>query len=605
MTENILDSFLKTPRIYGVKVSPDLKWVIFSQANVGPTSDVYIVSIDKNDVPKKITNFNRNTSTVSWAGDSRSFIVGHDYDGDERVRLYKVNVDTAEIIALTEENPNYFLRHGEIDQNNKYLIYSANYDFEKEEEIERTYVYRQDLETGEKIVLAKPQKPGFVYPELNEQGTHIIYQRNDRDAEGEQIWMVDIDGKEDKEIINFGDKVKVSASWHPNGKDIVFISEADNYRKVGLFNYENNSTKWLIDDSSRNIEEAYVPRGSKFVVINEIINSQNNITLLDIDSLEEILFSDFKTTLPCAQLPNGTWLSMYYNSKQPADLILHDKTKIINSVTKVFDRVDYTQDDLVKAENYTWNSVDGLKIQGWIYRSKIKSVGTIVLVHGGPTHHSEDAYDVDIQYFVSQGFNVLDPNYRGSTGFGLEFQESIKKEGWGGKEQDDILEGVKSLVKDGTAESGKIGITGTSYGGYSSWFAITHFAKEFISASIPICGMTDLVVDYNTTRPDLRGYSEEMMGGTPLQVPERYHNGSPINFIQNIVGKLLIVQGAKDPNVSPENVRAVEEELKKHNINYEKLVFDDEGHGISKPKNQKMLLVKSVEFFKKAFGLQS
>jgi dipeptidyl aminopeptidase/acylaminoacyl peptidase len=224
------------------------------------------------------------------------------------------------------------------------------------------------------------------------------------------------------------------------------------------------------------------------------------------------------------------------------------------------------------------------------------------LVHGGPSSHSEDEWTSNVQYFVSQGFNILDPNYRGSTGFSLDFEESIKKEGWGGKEQEDILEGIKSLIEDGTSEKGKIGIMGTSYGGYSSWFAITHFSKEYVSAAVPICGMTDLVVDYETTRPDLRGYSEEMMGGTPDEVPERYFNGSPINFIKNIEGRLLIVQGAKDPNVSPENTRVVKEKLDKNKINYEELIFENEGHGIVKPENKKTLFLKASEFFKDAFN---
>ena len=113
--------------------------------------------------------------------------------------------------------------------------------------------------------------------------------------------------------------------------------------------------------------------------------------------------------------------------------------------------------------------------------------------------------------------------------------------------------------------------------------------------------MTDLVVDYNTTRPDLRVYGEEMMGGSPTQVPEIYKERSPINFIENIKGKLLIVQGARDPNVTPENVKAVEEKLKEYDIPYEKLIFDDEGHGISKPKNQKVLYQRIADFFEATF----
>jgi dipeptidyl aminopeptidase/acylaminoacyl peptidase len=123
-----------------------------------------------------------------------------------------------------------------------------------------------------------------------------------------------------------------------------------------------------------------------------------------------------------------------------------------------------------------------------------------------------------------------------------------------------------------------------------------------MGAAAPICGMTDLVVDYETTRPDLRPYSEEMMGGSPEQVPERYAERSPIHFVQDIRGHLLIVQGAQDPNVTPENVRQVVQRLDAHHVPYELLVFDDEGHGISKPANQERLYASLASFFDRALG---
>ena len=72
--------------------------------------------------------------------------------------------------------------------------------------------------------------------------------------------------------------------------------------------------------------------------------------------------------------------------------------------------------------------------------------------------------------------------------------------------------------------------------------------EQVLAASAPICGMTDLVVDYETTRPDLRPYSEEMMGGSPQQVLARYYERSPINFVRDIQGRLLIVQGLRTPS---------------------------------------------------------
>jgi dipeptidyl aminopeptidase/acylaminoacyl peptidase len=152
----------------------------------------------------------------------------------------------------------------------------------------------------------------------------------------------------------------------------------------------------------------------------------------------------------------------------------------------------------------------------------------------------------------------------------------------------------------GLAQRGRVGISGISYGGYSSWWAITHFPTEIVAAAAPICGMTDLVIDYETTRPDLRSYSEEMMGGAPKDVPERYRERSPIHFVKDIRGRLLIVQGLQDPNVTPENLTAVRKALDEAGIPYEVLAFADEGHGIAKPANRAKLNRRLAAFFEEA-----
>jgi dipeptidyl aminopeptidase/acylaminoacyl peptidase len=258
-------------------------------------------------------------------------------------------------------------------------------------------------------------------------------------------------------------------------------------------------------------------------------------------------------------------------------------------------------EQLAAAEDFRWRSGDGVEVQGWLYRPKGVARGAIIAAHGGPTAHSEDAFDPEVQYLVAAGFAVLQPNYRGSTGFGLPFQDAIKQDGWGGREQDDITHGALALIARGVAQAGRVGVTGTSYGGYSSWCQITRNPPEVIRAAAPICGMTDLVVDYDTTRPDLRPYSEEMMGGSPAQVPERYRERSPIHFVDHIRGRLLIVQGLNDPNVTPQNVTDVRQRLDAAGIPYELLMFEDEGHGIAKPENRKRLCRRLAAFFAAAF----
>ncbi|MEX0910440.1 MAG: prolyl oligopeptidase family serine peptidase [Candidatus Paceibacterota bacterium] len=600
--KELIDRLFDIPYVELALVSPDRKWVVWSWFNKGPKIDLYIKSLqDLSLPPKRLTDFKQNTLAISWTSDSKNIVASHDYDGDERFRLYKINIDSDEATPLTKANPEYYTRGGSLALNQENLILALNYDFEANTETDITYIYKLNLKTGVYTKIASPEKPSFVWPELNSAGTHILYSKQDLSPSGQQIWLVDIDGKKDEEIINEGADKEVKAVWHPNGEDIIFVAEAENYRKVGLYNIHKKTKRWLIDDPKRNIETAYVPYGSDKLVFNEIKQTELVSFLLDIDTLQISPLSTLSNITPLVPLEENNWLSLYTDSKQPNDLIINDDENIKLNLTDSLKYSNFDTGSLVQAENYWWTAKDGLRIQGWLYRAPSESKGTIIYIHGGPTDHVSNNWDDHIQYLVLAGFNVLAPNYRGSTGFGLEFQEAIKKDGWGGAEQQDIIDGIKSLISDKIATPGKIGVMGTSFGGYSSWYLITHCDLDYVSAAVPICGMTDLKIDYDTTRPDLRNYSVSMMGGTPEDMPEKYAERSPINHIKNIQAKVLIVQGEHDPNVTIEQVNKIENELRKHKIDYEKLVFENEGHGIYEPNNVKELLKAIDKFFSQAF----
>jgi dipeptidyl aminopeptidase/acylaminoacyl peptidase len=606
-----LNQLMTLPTVQDARLSPDKRWVAFTWYRMHENVDVFLVPSDGSQVPIALTHTPEATELVSWLPDSSSVIVSEDHNSDEFARLFRVDISKPLLMQpLTEDRPTFFIHGGMLHPNGKHLFYAANYDFSANKLIEPTWVYRHDLTSGEHQPIARPVVGNWVVPELNVPGTHLIYPRRDLHPAGRQIWLVDVNGKQDLEILNFGEDVKVFADWHPDGEHIVFLSESTgkgmkDHFSLGVYHWPTHGLRWLIDDPSRLIEASWVTRQG-LVVVDEMRDTNHLATCLDIQTGQETPFPRLPgNLLPIGQAPDGTWLALYYSSTSPTDLVslpLHarDSSELV-SLTRVWQHTTLTQDRLSPAQDYRWVSQDGLQIQGWLYQAAPKSRQAIIYIHGGPTWHSENRLNPQIQYYVSRGFNVLDVNYRGSTGFGLKYRNSIREDGWGGREQQDIAASAQALIKTGLADPGKIGVTGTSYGGYSAWFLITHYPPEQIGASAPICGMTDLVVDYNTTRPDLRPLSEEMMGGKPDQIPERYFERSPINFVQDIHGKLLIVQGALDPNVSPENVRQVRQKLADNHIPYQLIVYDDEGHGIGKPANQEDLYPRIADFFEQAF----
>ncbi len=601
-----LEALLSVPVLSAPLVSPDGRWAAWSWSRLGPAADVFAALTDGSGAPLRLTEtVEGDTLAVSWTPDGEALLVRQDRDGDERVRLFRVGLAEPGIMEpLTEPNPNYYLKGGQLHPDGRSLIYAANLDAESEEESDADRLYRHDLVTGELRALARPRKGSIYRPELNRPGTHVLYSRNDRDPAGRQAWLVDVEGAEDREILNFGERVKVSPSWLPDGRRVLFVAEAESYRRLGVWSLDDEAVRWLVDDPERDIADAFVPPNGGPAVVIEVQRARIEASLLDVEGGEETALRRERGNLvPLSPVGDGTWICAGYDARHPVDLVRYNgEGGGAFSVTGLPQRTPVAAERLVAAEDFRWRSVDGLEVQGWLYRASGESVGAVALVHGGPTSHAEDRFNAQIQYLSSRGFDVLAVNYRGSTGFGLAFQESIKEDGWGGREQEDVRTGIEALIECGVARAGRVGVTGTSYGGYSAWWAITRYPPEIVAAAAPVCGMTDLTVDYYATRPDLRPYSEEMMGGSPEEVPDQYHERSPVNYVRNIRGELMIVQGLKDPNVTPDNVRIVAQALERAGVSYELLTFDNEGHGISRPENLRTLYPRLADFFERAFG---
>ena len=597
--EPFLHRLFRVSEAWGARVSPDGKLIAWIAGNLGATSQLWLAPADGSAPPKCWITNERDCDWFFWTPDSSSVALGQSRDGDERVGLSQVALDgTAR--ALTEERPDYYIHGGQIDPSGRFLVYAANRDPSSGREIETPVIYRHEIASGERVPLTRLERAAYVTPRLSPDGRHVLYSRKDLHPAGRQLWLVGTDGSGDRELLNAGDRRKADGLWSPDSSQVVTTAEAGDHRRVGLIDVSSGAVRWLIDDPALQISSAHWPKNADRIVVTETRSARDVASLLDPVSAERSPFPGASgTVLPIGPAADGAWICYHYDARHPMRVV-RQQGDALHGLSDFSDR-RIAGSELAAAEDFRWRAGDGADIQGWLYRPHDMVRGAIILVHGGPTAHSEDAFDPEVQYLVAAGFAVLQPNYRGSTGFGLPFQESIKIDGWGGREQEDIARGAAALIDRGVAAAGRVGVTGTSYGGYSSWCQITRTPPEVIKAAAPICGMTDLVVDYETTRPDLRPYSEEMMGGSPAQVPERYRERSPIHFVDRIRGRLMIVQGLNDPNVTPQNVTDVRQRLDSAGIAYELLLFEDEGHGIAKPENRKHLCRQLARFFADAF----
>jgi len=604
-----LNSLMSIPQIgASVEISPDKQNVALEINRIHENYDVFLASIRGATEIIPLTRTKNSTDFEDWAPDSKSILISEDTGGDQRSTLYQIYLDSPfDMRPLTPVKPEYFTQGALFNPSGDSIVYSVNYDIDRKKETETFRLIVQDLESGEKIIVARPDKPCWIDFSIDPKGKYILYSRSDEDPSGEQWWIASFDGTEDREIINFGSKAKVSADWTHDGTIAFDTDTIDGKRHdsvgIGLLNLTTEEIKWIIEPNEvEPFDGVEVPKYSQHIRLLKLREGRTKSYLYHLDHETKSDITPHRGNLvPISSISQTEWLGVYYSSTSPRNLVkFNPYNPNLDQYTFLTDMLGgsgVSESDLTPAEDFRWISVDNTMIHGWLYRPKKNNGKTILNIHGGPTWHFQDAFDEDNQYLCSLGFNVLCPNYRGSTGYGVNFRELIKKDGWGGKDKEDIRTGVQALIEKGISSPGQIGVFGTSYGGYMSWNAIVHFETDIIAAAVPICGMTDLVIDYETTRPDIRPYSEEMMGGSPTEVPEIYFERSPINFVQDIKGKLLIVQGLSDPNVTPANVDQIELKLKENSIDYEKLVFEDEGHGILREDNVKVLLTRIGEFF--------
>ena len=209
---------------------------------------------------------------------------------------------------------------------------------------------------------------------------------------------------------------------------------------------------------------------------------------------------------------------------------------------------------LARQEVIRYAARDGLEIEGLLMhpleRRGNARVPLIVVVHGGPESHYSNSwltsYAQPLHHAAAQGYAVFLPNYRSSTGRGVEFS----KKGFGrpGMEEfDDVVDGVDHLVSIGLVDGGKVGITGGSYGGYASAWGATYYSERF-AASVMFVGISDQA-SLVTTGDIPWEQNLVHMGSWPWEDPELFRKTSPITYAQQSKTPTLILHGEADPRV--------------------------------------------------------
>lgn len=272
---------------------------------------------------------------------------------------------------------------------------------------------------------------------------------------------------------------------------------------------------------------------------------------------------------------------------RPAEIYMikipdHKMTSITNGFIGNIPERHMQQPTLVK-----YGSFDR-SIAAFLYKPKLRRgvrAAALVSIHGGPASQEKPVYAFNglYQFLLSQGIGVFAPNIRGSTGYGKTFQRLIYRD-WGGAELQDIKYAAEYLKNLDWIDPERLGIFGASFGGFVSLSAATQIG-HYWRAAVDLFGPSNLVTFASAVPDYWKKFMPEWIGDPDKEVAFLTKR-SPLSYIDSITCPLLIVQGAKDPRVPRSESDQIVEKMRLGGKQVEYLVFDDEGHGFTKRKNE-------------------
>lgn len=218
----------------------------------------------------------------------------------------------------------------------------------------------------------------------------------------------------------------------------------------------------------------------------------------------------------------------------------------------------------------------------------------IVLPHGGPTGQTVDSFDRTAAAFASRGYVCIAPNVRGSTGYGIEFQQANHKDLGGGDLQDEVY-AARFLTDTGYVDPKRIGITGGSYGGYMTLMAVAK-TPDLWAAAVEEYGIINWFTMFQHEDALLQAYQKSLIGD-PVADKKVYEDDSPITFIRQAKAPLLVLQGDNDIRVPKEEAMQVVDILEKAGIIVAAHYYPNEGHGFGKRENQIDAIQRTIDWF--------
>ena len=573
-------------------LSPDGKSLFFSWRVTG-TSQIWRIDGPKS-FPLQMTGGEDNTSLADLTPDGRFLILSRDRKGEENPGLYLQSVAGGALQAI-QHVPKIQTTFEFVSNDSRYIYYRSN-----NVKPDSYALYRYDLQAKKSETLFTEDGTWFI-ADYREDLSHLLLGKQ---LGSREVEYYDFDAKTKKlePIIGQGEKEEYSVGYAANrGAYLVLTPKFGEFRKL----YELKGGKWRLlgPNLKFDIEEFSMDRAGKRIVFTTNRDGYSKLYALNAKTYTPIAlpsFTDADQVYPGKMSRNGRHLIVTAETaKAPrASFVLDWETgKLTQWVVPSSPEIDTSKFTRATLESYP--ARDGTRIPMFVYRPPACTPApcpVVVEFHGGPEGQSRPGFNLVAQVFVAAGFTYVEPNVRGSDGYGKTWFLSDN----GAKRLNVItdIEDAAKFIRANWAVAGvvpKLGITGGSYGGYSTLYGMTKFAGAY-DAGVAIVGMSNLVSFLMNTAPYRRKLRISEYGDPSID-REALVQLSPVTFLNQIKGPLLIIQGVSDPRVPAGEAIQMYNAMKAKGLSSELILFGDEGHGASKRENQVYQFGHSLRFF--------
>jgi len=583
-----IDDLYFTRSVASASWSPDGKEIAFT-TNISGRLNLWKVSASGG-WPIQLAQSDDRQFGETWSLDGKWIVFQQDSGGNELWDVFAIPNDGGEVINLSntpeirEESPRWSPDGKTIALNTKPKDGTV-YD-----------ITLMEWATRKMTALTHESTPNHLWQSVawSSDGKTLYANRLEVSFTDADIYAIDVSsGKATNLTGHQGQALYVASSLSKDGKKLLVTSnEKGGYQNVALLDIAGKKLGWVTDTKWEASSGDFSP-DDKWVTYTINADGRVDTYMADVATMrsEKIPIGGGVNGFagnPSPFSPSGDRLLLSHESSvEPGDFWVYDvssrKTKQLTySVIASLNSAARAPSQVVSYKSFDGKTISALL---WIpYNLKRDgSSPALVLPHGGPTGQSADYWSPRVAALVSRGYICMEPNVRGSTGYGMEFQKANFKDLGGGDLQDEVY-AAKFLEATGYVNPKKIGITGGSYGGFMTLMAIGR-TPDVWAAGVELYGIINWLTMLEHEDPMLQQYEKSLLGD-PVKDRASYDAASPITYIHSVKAPLLILQGENDPRVPKEEAEQVFALLKKDGKTVDAHYYPNEGHGFAKRENQ-------------------